>query len=300
MNQAALLLGFGGPRARHEVIPFLQSVLAGVPVAPSRFDEVAAHYQHFDGRSPYNEITERQRSALQTRLEFQGIHIPVLAAFRHSTPSFEETLERLKKERVNRVIVQILSSFKSFASHEKYLQKFEEAQKKTRTQDIELCVLGPLGEEEFFIRAQADQLRNYRLPKNAHVIFTAHSIPQAMSAESGYEAQFKRASERVARELKAQNWTTAYQSRSGRPQDPWLEPDVNEVIRKVNDDGNIVLVPIGFICDNVEVLYDLDVEAQKSADLKKLQFYRASTVMDHPMFIDLLARRIKSAMENKS
>lgn len=296
---AALLIGFGGPRRIEEVKPFLESVLRGVQIPQERFDEVMLHYEIIGGVSPYNEITELQRAALCDWLKSRGTDLPVFIGYRHSFPSFEDTFRELKEKGYQRIIGFVLSSFRTYASFEKYKERLEEGRAAAGA-EIEVLYTKPFYNDLHFIDAQSKRVEelledwNPAEEPETFFLFTAHSVPETMSTESSYDAQFAEAASLVARRLDLKFWDICYQSRSGRPQDPWLGPDVKERIQKINQDRfkNLVLVPIGFLCDNVEVLYDLDVEAKRQAEQLGFKFARAKTVMDHPKFIAMIGERI--------
>ncbi len=295
MKTAALLIGFGGPQGLEEVRPFLQSVLEGVPVPPARVAEVAHHYEIFNGRSPYNEVSFRQKQALERWFASQKIAMPVEVGFRHSSPSFRDAFETFKKQGVTKVIGFILASFRSYSSFEKYQLKIAEAQKAAAAEDIRIEYTESFAADPLYFEAQAEQVRAVRADRDGTcVLFCAHSIPVPMSDKSGYASQFEHAAASIASLLGIEHWRTAYQSRSGNPRDPWLEPDVKEVIAGLdrNRFGSALLVPVGFLCDNVEVLYDLDVEAKQACEAAGLRYLRASTVTDHPKFIEAMGLRI--------
>lgn len=296
---AALLVGFGGPRRIEEVRPFLESVLRGIPVPPERFDEVFLHYEMLGGVSPYNDMTECQRAALCEWFASRAVTVPVFVGYRHSFPSFEETFVELKKQGFERVIGFILSPLRTYASFEKYKERVEEGRLAAGFEG-EIVYTKPFYSESHFIDAQAKRIEELledwspAEEPETFFLFTAHSVPEKMATESSYDAQFAEAASLVARRLDLKFWDICYQSRSGRPQDPWLGPDVKERIQKINQERfkNVVLVPIGFLCDNVEVLYDLDIEAKRRAEQLGFKFARAKTVMDHPLFISMMGEQV--------
>ncbi len=283
-----------------EVRPFLQSVLEGVKIPPSRFDEVLHHYEVFDGKSEYNSVTAKQRSALESWFADQNLALNVEMGFRHAAPSMADAFKDLKDKHTEKVIAVVLSSFRCFASFEKYVKKLKEAQNAVGASSIAVEYMPDFYKEPLFIAAQSDKVRTAigkfsddELEKT-FFLFSAHSIPLTMSEESGYADQFREASSLVAKNLGIVSWDCGYQSRSGNPNDPWLIPDVKQVIRSLDRKKflNVMLIPIGFLCDNVEVLYDLDVEAKQSAEQAGLRYCRASTVADHPKFIEMLGRQV--------
>lgn len=304
-NTAVLLIGFGGPTSMAEVPLFLESVLQGVKVPKERIEEVTRHYEVFHGVSPYNEITFRQQKALEAELKLHEVTLPVLAGFRHSFPNFQDIFLKLKKQRIEKVIGFVLSPLRTYASFEKYQEKLAEAQEQLGSTAIPIVYTSPFYANPLFIDAQARQVERVldKIPEaerpKTYFIFSAHSVPVPMSDKSGYASQFLKSSSLVAERFGFSSWAAAYQSRSGSPKDPWLGPDVKEIIHAVdkNHFKNILVVPIGFLCDNVEVLYDLDKEARETAESNGFRYYRASTVTDEPKFIRMMADQVLEVMD---
>ena len=291
---AVLLIAFGGPENSGEVRPFLERVTAGRRIPRSRLDEVAHHYEVIGGRSPLNEITRRQAAALGKKLARDGAAVPVHVGMRNWCPFLDQALTALRAEGCRRVSGIILSAFRTEASWDRYVNSVEAA--RTAAGEPAVAYAGAWADHPLYVQAVAERVAATidRMPparRNAPLVFTAHSIPRSMADGSPYAAQFRRASQSVAERLGRSGWTLAYQSRSGNPNDPWLEPDVCQVIETLAGEGEraVVVVPIGFVCDHVEVLYDLDVEARERAEALGMGFYRAPAVNDHPLFIDLLA-----------
>lgn len=299
-----MLIGFGGPERPEDVRPFLESVLQGIRIPQERFDEVLHHYEVIGGVSPYNAITYRQKAALEKELSGRGRNIPVVAGFRHSTPSFKDAVLEIKKNGRTRAVGFILAGLRSYPSFEKYIEKLDLAQSEAGGEPVSFTYTDPFHDHPFFISAQADEVLKAcaalesQEKENAYYIFSAHSIPVAMAEKSGYGKQFQETSRLIAEKLNLKHWQTAYQSRSGSPRDPWLEPDVQSVIGKIDPAvfKTVVLVPAGFLCDNVEVIYDLDTEARQTAEARGLRYLRAKTVTDHPQFIRLVADLIEKKL----
>ncbi|MGH7198076.1 MAG: ferrochelatase [Candidatus Omnitrophota bacterium] len=296
---AVFLIGFGGPENSGEVRPFLESVLHGVRIPQERFDSVLSHYKQIGNVSPYNAIACAQRDALEKWFKEKGVNLPVFVGFRHALPSFRDVFLELKQNRFEKVIGFVLSPLRSYASYEKYIERVEEAKREIAA-DIRVKYVEPFSKNAFFLEAQSERVEEafQEVPaeerEKAFFLFTAHSIPAEMSAQSGYAGQFAEASSAVARRLGLKFWDIAYQSRSGDPRQPWLEPDVKEAVRKINAKmfKHVVVVPIGFLSDNAEVLYDLDVELAQEVRDEGLHYFRASTVMDHPRFIQMMGEQI--------
>ncbi len=264
--------------------------------------EVAHHYEQTGGFSPYNEHAFRLTDSLKKSLEAAGVVLPVFIGMRNWHPFLKETLLQISQKGLKKGLGVILAPHRSYSSFEKYTVSLEEAQRETGTSAIRYGYLGPWHTHPFFIAAHADHIRKILDPldpkeRNAtQLIFCAHSIPAEIAGRSRYAEEFKESSACVARELKHDAWTTAYQSRSGPPSQPWLEPDISDVIRGLKQKGwrRAVVVPVGFLFDHTEVLYDLDLEAKSEAKEAGIEFRRASTVMDHPKFVAMFTELIKN------
>ncbi len=300
---SVLLIAFGGPTAREEIRPFLEIVTRGRNIPPARLDEVAHHYEAMPGgRSPLNDLTLAQARALAGRLEADGHAMPVYVGMRNWHPFLHETLAEMAARGARRALGIILSPLRTEASWDRYQSDVAEA--RARIPDApEIVFAPPWCEHRRFLAAVADRARDAfrEVPAEARawtpLIFTAHSVPVAMAEASPYVADLTQAARAVAGRLRHQRFTIAYQSRSGSPHEPWLEPDVKHVIENFADDGerHAVVVPIGFVCDHVEILYDLDVEAHAVARERHLALHRAAAVNDHPEFIAMLADLARAA-----
>jgi ferrochelatase len=308
MNKAAcdavLLLAFGGPTSPEDIRPFLARVVRGIPVPPERVEEVAHHYEAVGGRSPLNDITIRQARALADWLKQRGLPLPVYVGLRHSSPFIRETLDKMSAGGVKRALGFILSSHETEASWKRYQDNVADARKEIGglAPDIDFCPgwhAHPL-----FVQAWAEQIgaELAKLPEakraDAPLLFTAHSIPTAMAARSPYCAQLEESCSLVAQRLNHKRWSLAYQSRSGSPKEPWLEPDIGAALKNLAAEGaaDIVVAPIGFVADHVEILYDLDIEAKCIAESLGLRFLRAKSLNDSPTFIRMMAEVIQTKM----
>ncbi len=297
-----LLIGFGGPTKREEVRPFLETVLRNRKVPPGRIDEVEHHYEVCGGYSPFNEWTFRQADALKDRLKELGLPIPVYVGMRNWHPFIGDVVEKMGRDGVGNALGVILAPHRAKASWEAYQLSVAEAQRALGDSSPGFDYLEGWHDHPLFIQAVGERVRQALAGmdegrrKEALLVFTAHSIPTGMARQSPYVEQFTGSSGAVADFLGMKEWTTTYQSRSGNPSEPWLEPDVEEVIREAAGRGvrDVVLVPIGFLCDHMEVLYDLDVEARELAEGLGVHLLRAGTVGDHPKFIQLLAEKIRA------
>ena len=297
---AVLLIAFGGPTAPSEIRPFLDNVTRGRPVPRERLEEVAHHYEAMPGgRSPLNALTQAQAAALRARL---GGAMPVYIGMRNWHPYLSETLTAMACDGRRRALGMILSAFRCEASWERYMADVAAARASVASAP-EIVYAAPWSEHPRFVSAAADRVRAAfdSVPaaerERTPLLFTAHSIPRAMAQASPYVAEFTAAAAAVAGRLGHARWLSAYQSRSGSPREPWLEPYVGETIRDLAKAGErrVVLAPIGFVVDHVEVLYDLDVEARKIAAQHGLAYHRAAAVNDHPEFIEMLAEIVREA-----
>jgi ferrochelatase len=305
MIDCVLLIGFGGPTAPAEIRPFLANVVRGRNVPPERLEEVAHHYEMIGGRSPYNELTLRQAELLADRLAAAGWQMPVAVGMRNWPPLLAGAVDDLAQRGCRRAAGVILAPHRSQTSWERYQLDVRRALD-ARAVDLAVRYLPPWHLHPQFIAAQAarvEEATGYRAgewPAGTPVVFTAHSIPCSMAETSRYAEEVAESSAAVAARLAAARWSVAYQSRSGDPRAPWLEPDVNEVIRRLAGEGaaEVVLTPVGFLCDHVEVLFDLDVEAQATAAEAGIRVIRAGTVGDHPLFIEMLADLIVDLARN--
>ena len=294
---AVLLIAFGGPTGPAEIRPFLENVARGRRIAPERLDEVAHHYERMPGgRSPLNDRTFAQARALAAALERAGRAVPVFVGMRNWHPLLHETLAEMAGRGVRRALGIILSPLRTEASWDRYMSDVEEA--RARTPAAPEIVFAPAwSAHPGFLDAVADRARRAfeDVPEDERrwtpLVFTAHSVPVPMADASPYVTDLTAAARAVAARLDHPRWALAYQSRSGNPGDPWLEPDILDVLKSLAGDGerHVVVVPIGFVCDHVELLYDLDVDAAAAARAMGLTFHRASAVNDHPAFIAMLA-----------
>ncbi len=298
---SVLLIAFGGPEKPEDIWPFLEIVTAGRQIPPERIEEVAHHYEAIGGRSPLNELTRRQAEGLRRLLVREGITTPVYVGMRNWHPFLLETLAEMRDRGHRRALGIILSSFQTEASWERYVADVAAAREKLGAGAPEVVYAPAWAEHPLFIDAMvaraADALAEVPSPKreDALLIFTAHSVPVAMASGSPYARQLEAAALVIARRLDHPRWRIAYQSRSGAPSDAWLEPDICDVLRGAKGQGieDVVIVPIGFVCDHVEVLYDLDVEARAVAAESGVRLYRTETANDHPAFIAMLADLVR-------
>lgn len=296
-----LLIAFGGPDRREDIRPFLELVTAGRRIPAERLEEVAHHYEAIGGRSPLRELTLRQAGALERALAREQIPRPVRVGMRNWHPFLHEALADIEAAGHRRALGIILSSFQTEASWQRYLDDVALARARVGPGAPEVRCTDTWARHPLFLRAMVERVQEAlaRVPdarrQDARLVFTAHSVPVAMAQDSPYTAEFERAARAIAGDVGHERWTVAYQSRSGSPRDPWLEPDIADAVREAARCGarDVVVAPIGFVADHVEVLYDLDVEARRVADELGVAFHRAAAANDHPTFIAMLADLVK-------
>ena len=298
---AVLLLAFGGPTRPEEIRPFLDNVLRGKPVPKERYEEVVRHYEAVGGASPITRLTFRQAEGLKRLLEQGGPALPVYVGMRHWNPTIAETLASMARDGRRRAATVVLAPHPSRASWEAYREAVDAAARPLGAEAPAIDYASPWFEHPLFIEAIASRVREAfeRIPSDrragAALIYTAHSIPVAMSEASGYAAGLARTAALAGQALGIASWSVAYQSRSGSPREPWLEPDIADALREAHGAGarDAVVAPIGFVSDHVEVLYDLDIAARAAAAEAGLGFFRAGTVGDHPSFLGMLAALVR-------
>jgi ferrochelatase len=323
-SEAVFFISFGGPEKREDIRPFLEIVTRGRRIPPERIDEVAHHYEKIGGASPINAITRRQAEALQKLLnaecgarsveEGSAPHsaLPVYVGNRNWHPFLDATLRQMRNAGIRRAIGFPTAAHRTEASWERYLNAVEAAREKVGPDAPEIHYVEPWFDHPLFIDAICARVREILngnsiphplpLPSRERAggegwswVFTAHSIPTSMAAASRYVQELTRTAELVAGKFGVKEWRLAYTSRSGAPTDSWLEPDVCDLICELARTGvrDVLAVPIGFVTDHVEVLFDLDIEARAAAEKAGMRLHRAPTVGDHPLFIQMIADLIK-------
>ena len=296
---AVLYLGFGGPAGPGDIRPFLANVLRGRRIPPARIEEVAHHYERFDGVSPITAITERQARALEQVLRGRGLALPVHVGARNWRPMLSDTCRTLHAAGARRILLLVAAAHRSYSSCEQYKQNLWQVQEELAAEglapfDVAYAPDWHLATGVLHaLSARIDAARETLpapLRSGARLVFTAHSIPTSMAAADRYVLQLTDSATAVAALQRAHDWALVYQSRSGRPEDPWLEPDVNAYLREARAGGleAAILVPIGFLADHIEVLYDLDQEAAAICRELGLPMVRAVAVNDDPAFLDTL------------
>lgn len=298
---AILVVSFGGPESREDVIPFLENVLRGRNVPRERMLAVAEHYYHFGGKSPINQQTRDLITALENELAQREPKLPVYWGNRNWHPMLAETLQQMKQDGIRRALAFVTSAYSSYSGCRQYREDIARAQSEVGLGAPEVDKLRAFFNHPGFIEATEDRLRDAlgQVPsaarQNIQIIYTAHSIPLTMANTCDYVRQLEEVRKLVSARLSITNDALVYQSRSGAPGQPWLEPDILDYLREVKTHNlatAVVLAPIGFISDHMEVLYDLDVEAQQLCDSLSLPMARARTVGVHPKFIAMIRELI--------
>lgn len=300
---AILVLSFGGPEKREDVIPFLENVLRGKPVPRERLLEVAEHYYHFGGVSPINQQCSELIAALRKELDAHELHMPIYWGNRNWTPYLNDTLIQMKRDGVKRALTYVTSGFSCYSGCRQYRENIAAALAQPDAEGLQIDKLRVFYNHPDFIAVVAEQVGEAigefleQVRDDVHIAFTAHSIPLSMSTTSDYEKQLRESCRLVAEQLNIpeSRWKLVYQSRSGRPQDPWLEPDILDHLRDCKSAGidKVVISPIGFLSDHMEVLYDLDDEARKFCDEQSIFMVRAGTPGNHPQFVSMIRKLIQ-------
>ena len=307
---AILVVSFGGPESKEEVVPFLENVLRGRNVPRERMLAVAEHYYHFEGKSPINQQTRELIAALEAELERNGPKLPIYWGNRNWHPLLPDTLRKMKLDGVQRALGFVTSAYSSYSGCRQYREDIARAQSEVGPGTPLVDKLRAFFNHPGFIEATVERVRDALgdVPadarRNVQIVYTAHSIPVSMANTSDYVRQLEEVRRLVSETLGHQNNAQkndalVYQSRSGAPGQPWLEPDILDYLRQVKAENlasAVVLAPIGFISDHMEVLYDLDVEARQVCDSLALPMTRAKTVGVHPKFVGMIRELILERM----
>ena len=304
---ALILVSFGGPEGPDDVMPFLENVLKGRDVPRQRMLTVAEHYMAFGGVSPINEDNRSLVSLLESELGDHDMSLPIYFGNRNWHPMLSDTLGRMKQDGIRRALAIVTSGYGSYSSCRQYLENLEEARKGIGEGAPEVDKLRLFFNHPGFLESmvactdrallQVDQERR----QDCRLLFTAHSIPITMSVGCRYAEQLEETARFVAAETGISNWKMVYQSRSGSPHQPWLEPDVCDAIRESAEEGtrDIVVVPVGFISAHMEILFDLDTEARGLCEQLDIRMVRADTVGHEPRFITMLRELIEERIGEK-
>ncbi len=301
---SVVILSFGGPEGPEDVMPFLRNVTRKRNVPDERLAEVAEQYEAFGGVSPINQHCRDLVDSLQEELTAHDIDLPVYWGNRNWDPYLTDTVEQMVADGRQNALVFVTSAFSSYSGCRQYREDM--ARSTDSTSGITLSKLRLFynhpGFIETFTSNVATAFKAFKSSTNVRVVFTAHSIPLSMAATSEYESQLTEAATLVAErlDLADNQWDLAFQSRSGPPSVPWLEPDVNDHLRQIASEGvtGVVIAPLGFTSDHMEVLFDLDTQAAATADELNLEFSRAATVGTDPRFVSMIRQLIEERISD--
>ena len=293
---ALLVVSFGGPEKHEDVLPFLENVLRGKNVPRERMLEVAEHYYHFNGFSPINQQNIDLIAALGREFQAHNMNLPVYWGNRNWRPLLPDTLKKMREDGIRRVAVLATSAFGSYSGCRQYRENITQGLQAAGVSDMVIEKLPNFCGRPEFVEVMAERVRDAlaKLPDAQQVIFTAHSIPVSMAQNSPYVRQLEIASEHVAAACGMRHWALVYQSRSGPPHQPWLEPDISDYLRAQHGAGvqRVIICPIGFMSDHMEVLYDLDTEIRKMCDEMGMKMVRAGTAGSHPKIVSMIRKLV--------
>jgi ferrochelatase len=297
---AVLLVSFGGPEGADEVMPFLENVLRGRPVPPERMQQVAAHYLEFGGVSPINEQNRALVAALSDTLAPRHQSLPVYWGNRNWHPYLPDVVRSMAADGIQRAAAFVTSAYSSYSSCRQYVEDLARARDEAGPGAPELVKLRPYFNHPGFVEPLADGLRAARALAGpaAPVLMSAHSIPSAMAATCAYEDQLAETAGLVAEGagVPREQWTLVYQSRSGPPQQPWLGADISSHIRTLEPaPPALIVAPIGFVSDHMEVVYDLDRTATAAALERGIRVVRSATPGTDPRFVAMIWDLVEEA-----
>ena len=300
---AVLVVAFGGPEQTEDVMPFLENVTRGRSVPRERLLEVAEHYHHFGGVSPINDQVRELIAALRHELDRNAIHLPIYWGNRNWHPLLPDTIRNMSDDGVKHALGLVLAAYSSYSSCRQYLENIDDARQTIGAAAPRVDKIRVFYNHPRFVSANTARVSDalQQIPSErrraAHVAYTAHSIPNSMAEKCEYEQQLTETCRLVSEQLGTpkEQWRLVYQSRSGRPSDPWLEPDVVDHLKTLKQQSieDVVVMPIGFLSDHLEVLFDLDEEAQAACREMDLNMVRAATAGTHPEFVAMLRELIQ-------
>ncbi|MGI5421013.1 ferrochelatase [Actinomadura luteofluorescens] len=296
---ALLLLSFGGPEGPEEVIPFLENVTRGRNIPKERLEEVGEHYFLFGGVSPINQQCRDLKAAIEADFAANGVDLPVYWGNRNWTPYLADTVRQMKEDGIRRAAAFATSAYSGYSTNDQYLEDIARARDEVPGAP-EIDKLPVYADRPGFIEPFADAAKDAlsRLPEGARLVFTAHSVPLSQPGRELYTAELHAAAQAVAqRAAPGAPWDLVYQSRSGPPSQPWLEPQITDHLEELHGRGvrAVAVVPIGFVSDHMEVKYDLDVEAADLAAELGLAYERAGTPGCDPRFAALPRHLLEGA-----
>ncbi|MBO2459435.1 ferrochelatase [Actinomadura violacea] len=290
-HDALLLLSFGGPEGPEDVIPFLENVTRGRNIPRERLERVGEHYHLFGGVSPINRLCRELKAAIEADFAAHDVDLPVYWGNRNWTPYLADTVRRMRDDGIRRAAAFVTSAYSGYSTNDQYLQDIARAREEVPGAP-EIVKLPVYCDRPGFLDPFTDAARDAlgRLPDGARLLFTAHSVPLSQPNRELYVAELEEAARTVAdRAAPGAPWDLVYQSRSGPPSQPWLEPQITDHLEKLAGEGvrAVAAVPIGFVSDHMEVKYDLDVEAAGRAAELGIAYVRAATPGSDPRFAAL-------------
>ncbi len=301
--QAVLIVGFGGPERTEDVLPFLENVTRGRNIPRERLLEVAEHYYHFGGVSPINAQVRELIAVLEPALREAGVEFPVYWGNRNWHPMIEATVTQMARDGVQAALGLVLAAYSSYSSCRQYREDIERGCLAAGDTAPRIDKIRVFYNHPGFIEANADRVQSaidQLGVANPRIVFTAHSIPMSMANGCRYAEQLGETCRLIVDRLGLPQdcWKLVYQSRSGRPEDPWLEPDVCDYLRTLPAQGasHVVIHPVGFLSDHMEVLFDLDEEALQVCDEVGLRAVRSPSVGTHPSFVAMLVELIRERL----
>jgi ferrochelatase len=305
---ALLLVSFGGPEGMQDVEPFLENVLRGRQVPNERKKAVAHHYELFGGVSPINEQNRQLIEALKKEFQNSNIDLPIYWGNRNWHPMLENTVRQMAEDGIKNALAFVTSAYASYSGCRQYQENIENARMAVGPKAPLIHKLRLYFNHPQFIEANIAHLQtalneipSSRRPSTS-IIFSAHSIPLAMAESCSYEAQLNEAARLVTSKLNINKWKLVFQSRSGPPNQPWLAPDVNDYIKELKEQNvtDIVILPIGFVSDHMEVIYDLDYEAKDLCHQLGINLMRAATAGIHPSFVSMIKNLVLERTSNSA
>ncbi|HVJ85487.1 MAG TPA: ferrochelatase [Caulifigura sp.] len=302
-----IVVSFGGPEGADDVIPFLENVLRGRNVPRERMLEVAEHYQHFGGVSPINAQNRALIAAIEPELKANGIDLPIYFGNRNWHPLLRDTLAQMARDGRRKALAFVTSGQSSYSGCRQYRENIQTSQQAVGETAPAVDKLRVFYNHPDYIAALVDRVRDAAAKMTAadreqfHLLCTAHSIPMSMAGRCDYVKQLQETTRLLAEEFKLppDRAELVYQSRSGRPEDPWLEPDVKDAMTALHERGvkQVIIAPIGFISDHIEVLFDLDEECVELAAKLGMTLQRAGTVGTHPRFVTMIRKLIQERLD---
>ncbi|MCM3869476.1 MAG: ferrochelatase [Pyrinomonadaceae bacterium] len=305
---ALLIVSFGGPEGMADVMPFLANVLRGRNVPAERMRAVAKHYELFAGVSPINEQNRNLIAALQKEMAANGLSLPIYWGNRNWHPMLADTLAEMAADGIKNALAFVTAAYSSYSSCRQYLENIAEARDRVGSSAPQIAKLRAFYNHPLFIEANVDRLQAAMITipearrSATQIAFTAHSIPRSMADNCQYESQLLETGRLVSLGANRESWRLVYQSRSGPPTQPWLGPDILDHLKELKDSGatDVVIAPIGFVSDHMEIIYDLDTEARQFCDQTGLNMVRAATVGTHPLFIRMIRELIQERIDPRS